>query len=460
MVHIGGPRGRAGRRALSWAWPLLAVLACGEGATEPEPDDRKPVVTNPCEEFPRWLAAEPRVIDPSSTGDVTLSAVFAACVPDLSLVRAGSRTPFDSVAGTTAFLDVATQTFLAGHDPSDPHTFLGFIESRSYRLNGHFNVRTGDMPDVAVAEVAPDAQRSPHVLNLRTSEPYGGDPAPVLERLYELMGDDYEFVAVVSDASAFLNRSFWPLRNAVEGLGLDAFDRPAWWDGPTFPVGARLEGALSFPIGSLFDLGSPALLHELGHRWINFLGGPAALQSGQPHWPISDLADGIMSYSLPGGVGASPVWRLVPVEGGGTDLRLECSGSREFVYRDLELYLMGLVPPEEVEPHVVFTDQEQPTSCNSLWSGPTATVTVEDVIEANGARVPAFGAAPTSFRIATVVVSAGRLLAPHEMAFYDHMAARGSATTPLRYSSGFEAGTVNPFWLATGGRATLETRLR
>jgi hypothetical protein len=43
------------------------------------------------------------------------------------------------------------------------------------------------------------------------------------------------------------------------------------------------------------------------------------------------------------------------------------------------------------------------------------------------------------------------------MAFFDFLAARGEATTPLHYTSGLASGTTLPFVLATNGRGHLST---
>ncbi len=58
------------------------------------------------------------------------------------------------------------------------------------------------------------------------------------------------------------------------------------------------------------------------------------------------------------------------------------------------------------------------------------------------------------------MLSRGSLLTADELAFFDAMAARGSAETELPYTSGFSRGTTLPFYLATGGRARLDMRIR
>jgi hypothetical protein len=122
---------------------------------------------------------------------------------------------------------------------------------------------------------------------------------------------------------------------------------------------------------------------------------------------------------------------------------------------------MGLAPASEVGSWVVFTNQSQLDQLHSggVLRGPTTTVTVDQLIAADGERVPAYGAAPTTFREVAVVLSTGRLLTAQEMAFFDLMAARGEARTPLRYVAGFASGTSNPFFVATKGRGQLVTRL-
>jgi hypothetical protein len=59
-----------------------------------------------------------------------------------------------------------------------------------------------------------------------------------------------------------------------------------------------------------------------------------------------------------------------------------------------------------------------------------------------------------TFRVATVVVSRGRLLTPREMAYCDRMARRGEETASL------DGGYTTPFSVNTGGRGILVTRLQ
>jgi hypothetical protein len=220
----------------------------------------------------------------------------------------------------------------------------------------------------------------------------------------------------------------------------------------------RLKGLIHFPIDGLFDLAETSCIHEIGHQWMSFL-KLAALRRGQPHWPLGDVAYGIMGWSPPGGQGMEFPFALVP-QPNGDYLVQGAPAATEF--NDLELYLMGLVPKEEVRPHFVFDNQDQASELRpgGTLRGPVTRFTIDDVIAAEGGpRLPAPAEAQKEFRLATIVLSKDRLLSAAEMAFFDHLAARGEATTELPFTSGRVQGTTKPFFLATGRRATLSTRV-
>lgn len=224
-------------------------------------------------------------------------------------------------------------------------------------------------------------------------------------------------------------------------------------NGANYGSRRRLRGINRYPIPDYFDMAEQSALHEMGHQWINFLAVPG-LQGVRPHWPISSLAYGIMGYnSRSNPQGLTLQFQIVAA---GNQYRFR-KASAAMNYTDMDLYLMGLAPAESVKPHLVVVDQAQ-QPCDGCPTGPVVPVTVDDVIAAHGPRVPAYGEAQTHFRVATVIVSS-RLLTPREMAFFDYFAARGEATKPLPYTSGFARGTALPFALATGHRGTLSTTL-
>jgi hypothetical protein len=76
-------------------------------------------------------------------------------------------------------------------------------------------------------------------------------------------------------------------------------------------------------------------------------------------------------------------------------------------------------------------------------------VLIQDIIDLQGERVPAFGAAQTEFR-GTFAVFSSRPLTDTELTFLDHQAAAFGAQ---QLDGGIS------FYEATGGRATMVTAL-
>jgi hypothetical protein len=186
----------------------------------------------------------------------------------------------------------------------------------------------------------------------------------------------------------------------------------------------------------------------MGHAFSNFLTG-TALSAGIPHWPLSTTAFAIMGGNGNPGSNAGNR-KLVPIGGGSyrVDAQSPYGG-----FNNLELYQLGLADSSEVEDQVVFQNQTQSTQVGSVLQGPSTIVTIRDIVAANGLRTPGYGGTPVTFRLATVVVSRGRLLTPSEMTIFDLMAQRGEAMT--RFDDGYGA----PFYVNTRGRAILVTSI-
>jgi hypothetical protein len=406
-----------------------------------------------------WIALQPRALNSTATGQVLVMANAPAGTTRVELVPSdgGAVVPFAQLAGTTLFQgSIAASRVVQAYQTGDLHAVAGFLDfyngaARSMRINVVENVRDATVPDVAVTERSSDVQRSAHVVNIRFDSLFlgGGIPTAVPRRFYALFGDDYDFLAVIEQVNIVANRNYQAVRNSESGCGATKFDRSA-------SVGSlgHILGMIDYPTSSFFDLGETGSLHEIGHRWMSYLAGA---NSGS-HWAVSDVAYGIMGVSLPGGEGGAFPFTLTPA-GGDYTVRLTSAATH---FNDLELYLMGLAPASEVGAHFVFQNQNQSSQLHDggVLLGPVTPLTINDVIASAGPRVPAYGQAQTSFTLGTIVLSYGRLLTREEMAYFDFMAARGEATTPLRYTSGLAGGTSLPFVLATNGRGHLSTTIR
>ena len=337
------------------------------------------------------------------------------------------------------------------------HVFAGFVDVysgslRLLRFNGFISVKEPGIPSTAVTRIADDVQVSAHLLNWYNPNQLQDavDVRVATQTLYRYFADEYDFVNVVFWPGRSANRFHSTVQNAVVGNGTTVFNNSAQY-GST-----RLLGYNVFPLPSLFDMGETGASHEIGHQWMSFLRLPQApaFASGSPHWPPSSLANAVMGASILGSnVGGQ--FNFTVTGSGGTATMTAAAQGREFT--DLDLYLMGLAPPSEVGTHWVFTNASQQI-CDRC-SGPAVPITVADVIAVHGARQPAYPQAQSSFRVATILVSAYRPLSQTEMDFFEVMAARGEATAPLSFSAGFTNGTTLPFALATRSRGSLNTRL-
>jgi hypothetical protein len=436
--------------------PVRIAVSASTGA---QPLATVSIGVSPVPAIGHWSITQPRVVNSASTDQIVFltNALPGTTRVQLAPPDGGAPVTLTPLGGTLFQGSIPARRVLASYGVGQLHAFVGFLDEfagdvRNVRGNLFANVRDAGVPAISLTPLAPDAQRSAHIVNIRFDSLFlgGGIPDSVARRFYRLLGDDYDFLGVVEQADVYANRNYQSVSNAESGFGVQRFDNTA-------RVGShgRLLGMIDYPISGFFDLAEKAALHEIGHRWMAYVPG----MSSGPHWAVSDVAYGVMGFSLAGGEGGDFPFTLTPIAGGGFSVRAAPNATH---YNDLELYLMGLAPPAEVGPHFVFQNQDQQTELHDGGTlvGPVRTFSVDDVIAAVGPRVPAFGQARTAFSYATIVLSAGRLLTPDELSFFDHMAARGEATTPLPYTSGFAFGTTLPFALATNGRGQLSTAIR
>jgi MYXO-CTERM domain-containing protein len=176
---------------------------------------------------------------------------------------------------------------------------------------------------------------------------------------------------------------------------------------------------------------------ELGHAWGSFVyysqdGGPSAtnlLGRSNAHW----------SFYLDSG--GSPMQGHEWVDNG--DGTFTAHKTDVYAYSDLDLYLMGLLPAQDVAPWFVLED---PYDCFDAASGdgvcapPTGfqfeadtytvgatrrDVAIEDVIAVEGPRVPAWPEAPTEFDVSFLLIKRpGEVLDDGELAAIDGIVLR------------------------------------
>jgi hypothetical protein len=125
----------------------------------------------------------------------------------------------------------------------------------------------------------------------------------------------------------------------------------------------------------------------------------------------------------------------------------------------MELYLMGLAAPSEVGSYFILNNQNQTVSVGqTLASTDITQVSLSQVTTPLGARSPDTSTSQKTFRCATIVISES-LLDQYAMSFYDYFARRCEAKQQLTYADGLATGACNPWYLATGMRSIMFSKI-
>jgi hypothetical protein len=96
---------------------------------------------------------------------------------------------------------------------------------------------------------------------------------------------------------------------------------------------------------------------------------------------------------------------------------------------------------------------------NQLFTGPVTRVSISDIVNTFGARVPDSINAPKNFKVATILVSKDRLLSEDEMAFFNFFARRAEETKEVAVHLGLIKGTSKPFVISTRGLGALNAQI-
>ena len=320
-----------------------------------------------------------------------------------------------------------------------------------------------NIPASPVVRINDRVQYASHVVNLRAPDfGQGGERTlnqyEIVRRFYEHFPDEYEVIALVSDDHLL---SSWGgghdiVRNDIRGIGLPLFDRSA-----DLGSAGVLQAVETYDGGHPWQLWS-LVLHEQGHQWGEYskvwdsLRPPLDRRGHNPggHTPL--LFPGAVTY----GAVLYGERRVTRIRNAGRRDRFQIAPTLPLVrYHPLTLYRMGLVPASAVPDMLVFRDQGQFNEATNaspapgtLVTGGTTTVTVNDLLAADGVRR---GPAARRIRRATVFVSRERLVPKAQMDVLNYFARRLGASSGVTSWDRFPS-----FAEATRGRATMRTRIR
>lgn len=230
--------------------------------------------------------------------------------------------------------------------------------------------------------------------------------AVVAQEFYRTHADDYDFLVVFTDfefetgdATAFYN----PVRNDTQGIGLPQFDLSS-----IYGSDGKLQGYVDMAAFSRYEWdslkpsyerGLLVLAHEFFHRWgvfVQFIDEQGELNNSllghqDAHWSFKVHTSASVQYGHD--------WHD---HGDGS---FKAHSANRF-FSSMDLYLMGLYEPDEVEPfyYIESADRarEELSQPGVSISGIAREVTVEDIIAAEGPRVPAADVAQKEFKFAFV----------------------------------------------------------
>ena len=335
------------------------------------------------------------------------------------------------------------------------------VEVRRNPLNGrsistHIPSLQARGVEVAFSEIAIQAGAPPQIYNdnlfiLPVAENLATDELPLQDytaRFYEYFDDEFDFLFLVSNLPFGADEhGYWGsnlgVRNDVQGIGLPAFSDDSWGSGE------KLQSVIHLTFDFAFSNGPS--LHELMHRWANFI-IPAYI----PHWGFT---------SANGNLGGFDIANLVDHgEGRYTagDFTFAGYAGPAEPFSPIELYLAGFISPEEVPDLWVVEDGEEVRNEGGgivkadngypmFRASRVRTYTIEDIIAEHGPRVPDHSQAQRHFRAAAI------LLVNENDPVYSNVLADISVegVSWFSHAGGDEYDQSYNFYEATGGRATI-----
>jgi hypothetical protein len=345
-------------------------------------------------------------------------------------------------------------------DPFVGYTRVSESGNQVVQVTTSINLLTTAMPLVQPKKIDNTTQYTDYIFNIvvpsTIQAPTDNQKLSANQTFYKYHADEFDFINYVLVPGYAGNRFHNNITNTVQGIGLTLFNNTS-----QFGSKGRLLGYNVFPIPSLFDGASNGYVHEMGHQWINYL-STTFLKDGVPHWPVSNVAAGVMGLSVPGSSeGSLFPYTFTEVPTGYRIDRNPTAGGLDF--NQWELYLMGLIPPTDVKtPALIFKDQTINTTITSGTIFPKSAFNsyqISDLLAITGVRTPTAAQSQKQFKSATILMSE-QLLTAEEMSYFDYMARRAEGQTAVSVREGQATYMGKPFALATSSRATVLAQLK
>ena len=330
---------------------------------------------------------------------------------------------------------------------------LLFIAAIMFRNSPAYADVSGDYGNIAVLQFS---STDPSAYNDSTDngQPNYDIREWVAHQFYKTHGDYYDFIIVFTnfdftmyDSSVKLNAAGenWGVKNTVSGIGVSVFDNTSFWGSygrlQSYIDLGNVSSKLLAQDPNGYNSNMMVLAHELEHQWaahVHFIDSEgnnsnALLGVDQAHWSYLLDSDASVLYGSQ--------WTSI---GNGqyqtTDI--------EERYSPLDLYLMGFDAPSEVPPMTLLVtpaiDPAQIPQLNAVVSATPTTITIDQIIQAEGERSPDYLNSQKSFKAAFVL-----LIAPGTLPSPDMINAIDT----------FRQQWEREFFILTNGRGVMDTHL-
>ncbi len=267
--------------------------------------------------------------------------------------------------------------------------------------------------------------------------------------VFSVFKDSFDFIVMIPNVEKkpidLMNAFYQHVRNDVTGIGTPYFGTPIFDFTSIYGNNVhRLQGIIYY--NHTDDLDTGPILHEFLHRWGNYI---LNTEPSQAHWGFVDVDGRLGGFSR---------------YDKSTDGQITVHNLNHYFsgpYAPLELYLMGLVPKDEVPPITVLTDlpnyEKQVQVPQYTIKGIPRTYTIDQIIagvasNANqrkglGKRIPDYKSSQKAFTVLAVLFDCKDMQASTVDAVSDKI--------ERICSNAINKNGTMSFWEATGGRATL-----
>lgn len=355
-------------------------------------------------------------IDVSDIAADSATITWATDQPSDSLVEYGTTMSYGSFASDIAMV-TEHSILLTNLVPGAAYHFVvksvngyGFLSSSedfNFTTSAFQATFLGDYGNVAVMEVTGDydARNPDGSMNYLPRQ-------EIAKQFIKNHTDDYDFMIIFSDFDFVMPESeakafYLGIKNDVMGIGQQIFD-----NSQLFGSNGKLQGTIdmgnvsriaSNPTDPKFEETLTTLAHEQMHRWgasVKFRDGSGNLSSSLlgkdgEHWSYLLDSDASVMYGND--------WQD---NGDGT---FTSTGSMKY-YSPLDLYLMGVYDKAQVPPMLLIDnpaiDPAELPAIGATITGAAKYLSIDDIIAAEGARIPDASSSQKSFRTAFILITA------------------------------------------------------